>query len=682
MFKNFFKKNPDFSWKDFVNNNETMCKNNNLNNEKKVVLFLIKNKIYQRKFKKEEQLKEEQLKEEKKQKEIKNEIIIRSYFIDKSLNNNQLVNFNNDEWIYNNNENIKINLTVIIPFIDLENLIWISLESLRNQNINGFFWELIIIDKEKKLNEYIKEYINLLPNCKRIVYKSFNENEFVKKFNKIRNNSILNQINFILETKKNLSNLLVIQIPSIYSYVERLNNHYKDLSKNLCYISLIKKNYIYDKNRDNLYYNNLKNVYDNINSYFNIAFKISKLNSFNSKEKINNINCFIINEVKKKELSNTLNKNNKIENFLDKSFFNLDIYNLEFNNELELLSNYKITNYLLNKHYYIIDRLKNINKNICKKMINLNFNSSLKEFDSSLVNSLHLVNNHYDKSKSIVIWGGDIKNLDCDFLKKHESIIFLIWTGTDCYYEINSNTFLVRDFINKFYNNNIIHIAMSNSIFNRLNYLFPKNKIIKKTITFIQNYNEYKIKKNGDGVYIYMGISSYKKRIVYGFEMIKLIILSNKHLKFYICTNNNDYNLFLNLNTDKNNILDFLSRKNVIFNSYNKKDLINIYSKCFIGLRLTNNDGNANTIQELGLMGIRCIHIDNIFPNVITYKKNNKIWDINIDNDERIKISKKYVNGINLLIMNEKKEIGKVNYKIRNKMINFLNLNKGYLYDN
>ena len=68
MFKNFFKKNPDFSWKDFVNNNETMCKNNNLNNEKKVVLFLIKNKIYQRKFKKEEQLKEEQLKEEKKQK--------------------------------------------------------------------------------------------------------------------------------------------------------------------------------------------------------------------------------------------------------------------------------------------------------------------------------------------------------------------------------------------------------------------------------------------------------------------------------------------------------------------------------------------------------------------------------------------------------------------------------------
>jgi len=179
-----------------------------------------------------------------------------------------------------------------------------------------------------------------------------------------------------------------------------------------------------------------------------------------------------------------------------------------------------------------------------------------------------------------------------------------------------------------------------------------------------------------------MGISSYKKRIVYGFEMIKLIILSNKHLKFYICTNNNDYNLFLNLNTDKNNILDFLSRKNVIFNSYNKKDLINIYSKCFIGLRLTNNDGNANTIQELGLMGIRCIHIDNIFPNVITYKKNNKIWDINIDNDERIKISKKYVNGINLLIMNEKKEIGKVNYKIRNKMINFLNLNKGYLYDN
>ena len=33
-----------------------------------------------------------------------------------------------------------------------------------------------------------------------------------------------------------------------------------------------------------------------------------------------------------------------------------------------------------------------------------------------------------------------------------------------------------------------------------------------------------------------------------------------------------------------------------------------IYSQCFIGLRLTNKDGNANTAQEMNAMNIPIIH--------------------------------------------------------------------------
>ena len=43
------------------------------------------------------------------------------------------------------------------------------------------------------------------------------------------------------------------------------------------------------------------------------------------------------------------------------------------------------------------------------------------------------------------------------------------------------------------------------------------------------------------------------------------------------------------------------------------------YSKCFIGLRLVPYDGLGSTVQELGLMGIRCVHNGNS-PSALNYK--------------------------------------------------------------
>jgi len=43
-----------------------------------------------------------------------------------------------------------------------------------------------------------------------------------------------------------------------------------------------------------------------------------------------------------------------------------------------------------------------------------------------------------------------------------------------------------------------------------------------------------------------------------------------------------------------------------------------IYSKCFMGLRLTAHDGLPNTVIELGLMGIRCIY-NGCLPNAVKW---------------------------------------------------------------
>jgi glycosyltransferase involved in cell wall biosynthesis len=53
--------------------------------------------------------------------------------------------------------------------------------------------------------------------------------------------------------------------------------------------------------------------------------------------------------------------------------------------------------------------------------------------------------------------------------------------------------------------------------------------------------------------------------------------------------------------------------------TYSHKELIEIYKKCFIGLRMTPHDGIPTTGCELGLMGRRIVHNGNQ-PNCLNYK--------------------------------------------------------------
>lgn len=67
---------------------------------------------------------------------------------------------------------------------------------------------------------------------------------------------------------------------------------------------------------------------------------------------------------------------------------------------------------------------------------------------------------------------------------------------------------------------------------------------------------------------------------------------------------------------------------------FSRNDLLQIYKKCFCGLRLTRHDGMSNTVVELGLMGRQVLWNGNA-PNAIKYT--------NIDNICH-KINKLYKN--------------------------------------
>jgi len=77
-----------------------------------------------------------------------------------------------------------------------------------------------------------------------------------------------------------------------------------------------------------------------------------------------------------------------------------------------------------------------------------------------------------------------------------------------------------------------------------------------------------------------------------------------------------------------------------------------VYSKCFIGLRLVPHDGLGSTVQELGLMGIKCVHNGNS-PSALNYK--------NIDD-------------ILKHIENEAKTIGLKDEELSKKVYNYLTI--------
>ena len=127
-------------------------------------------------------------------------------------------------------------------------------------------------------------------------------------------------------------------------------------------------------------------------------------------------------------------------------------------------------------------------------------------------------------------------------------------------------------------------ISISKNIHDRLNFLNIKNILLELDLVDYRLFT--KIRNKGPSIFVYDMPFDYNKDHTDGF--------------------NNRYNCPL-----IKEIMNRLPQYNFILNSklYNKyEDMPNIYKKCFIGLRLTNSDGNANMVQELEAMNIPVVH--------------------------------------------------------------------------
>jgi hypothetical protein len=270
------------------------------------------------------------------------------------------------------------------------------------------------------------------------------------------------------------------------------------------------------------------------------------------------------------------------------------IITFEYNYFLDLAKNHQINNMFISKS------LEFLKYNISSAYPNINF--------------INL-----DKTPSyqeIICFGFYQHKSEINSILSHSGNTILIWGGSDIKYlndfsTEKSTTELIHQIKRK---KNIFHISISKDITKMLLKIgiCPYRQI---HLSFV-DLNKYIPCPKGNSVYIY---SDTKRPHIYGQE-------------HYLP------------------ILDWLTSKKIPYVINNMrlvspKDMPTYYKQFFICLRFTEYDGNANTVQELGCMGIKSVH-NGYFPSCLNWYSSSDI--------------KKY-------ICQEQKTIGQTDFELATK---------------
>lgn len=220
--------------------------------------------------------------------------------------------------------------------------------------------------------------------------------------------------------------------------------------------------------------------------------------------------------------------------------------------------------------------------------------------------------NYYDDYRPAIFYG-IMDDTDFKKLNNNKSLKIIIWVGGD----INRNNRMNLERINQIRNmKRVIHIAISSFICNDMIEL----KLPYKNLPIMGvNFDLYKPIIKGPAIYLYTDLRSEN---TYGKNIYVKLMEKYKNTKFIVTCCKVTYDrCILNKTPLKYGI-----------SCHDKQELISkIYPQCFIGLRLTTHDGLAGTVQELGLLGIKCIH-NGSSPSSLNYKNFDDICN-HIDNE-------------------------------------------------
>jgi len=181
-------------------------------------------------------------------------------------------------------------------------------------------------------------------------------------------------------------------------------------------------------------------------------------------------------------------------------------------------------------------------------------------------------NDYHDSD--ICVFFGMYSGKDIQILQKHKGYKFLIWGGTDCnwnYREQVNRLEIIKNIPD------LYHIAISRDIQERL--LLKNIESIFFELDLVDKELFKPISEKGDSIFIYNGFTKGNENI-YGKKIYMEIVKRFPEFNFI-----------------------YSNKLNVPY-----EEMPKIYAKCFIGLRLTKHDGNANMVQEMKAMNIPVVH--------------------------------------------------------------------------
>lgn len=574
-----------------------------------------------------------------------------------------------------------VNVSLIIVTIENDNTIK-YINELNNENI-----KLVICSKNKHPGKGAKGiYYQLNKGLKQVntrFFSYFSSNDIIypnKSYDEIKkikdDNSIFCFSRFVsvfpktnkkitfdyAKEKMNFNNLLqsnfindcaTIDLDKIGNMLEFNYEKYGNTSYWHLWLYLIKKHgvkcmsfndnitweYIRDENKSQaiersknklekeIYYNqkefmisefNNKIIPNSIYKYINYNFKWKFYNNHNNceitlfiiddKVDINQFNFnytfeIITNQIPILNLINKLSNKNLFRFVYNKDISLKNINDLKYNknNTLFILSNKKLLNFS-NIYWYDCP-------SILDTSIRYRNNLRVKEFDKNI---------KYP-NKTDIIFFGFYKQREVEILKDLDDCnVYIIFGGTDTW-DIRSYSKKNLKYLKDNKNKNITYLSISN---------FINNDLFKYKINYIPIYFSYLGKTcNSQDIFLNKQNNYIDKSYIYVYDNIGTFDVYNKELIDNIISYFGE-DLFIRS-----------SKLNVKYT-----EMPGLLSKCFLGIRLTKHDGNANIVQELGFMGIKCIH-NSFFYNSIPFIENNEEIIKQIKNE----IKNKNKNNYNLV---------------------------------
>ena len=244
--------------------------------------------------------------------------------------------------------------------------------------------------------------------------------------------------------------------------------------------------------------------------------------------------------------------------------------------------------------------------------------------------------NEYNLSNSSSFFYGMRYDDEFKVILNKSNLSIVIYTGGDANINDKNNYKSIIDKINILRNiPNIRFISISSFISNILRQL----NVPYIYLPFMGiDLNKFKPCVKGNSIYIYTNHIGE----TYGRDLYSKIMEKYKNINFLLYTHPAQYELAV-----KHNMTDIYNKLNIkVIN--NMDELVETYKKCFLGLRLTNFDGLAATVQELGCMGIKSIH-NGSTPSSLNYNNFDDICN---------------------LIDEEMKTIGTIDYELSGTLLN------------